>query len=158
MKLQDVIQKVENQKKGSFMAIQWQTEVGNARAKKDGVTIIKKTQTVVRCRVNYKNTQRYLESKSESEPSETTRAPWNKELDSDRKWIRQNLKDSSKLYLSVIPVKSKIVTKTNYYVNNVQVTKQELLDAQWVAPSSVDSKDLPVVMTVGLDNIIKIGK
>ena len=156
MKINEITKVMENKKKGTFLSIGWQREIASSKAKKEGISVIKTTDTIVRWGLkSYKNTRRYLaqEAVKEALGQQTEQKeykPWSKQI---TPYLLQHLSNPEKLYLLVYPVVRKNIAKVHYYINGVEATKQEVIDSGYCNASEFTKDELPLVMNPSIENI-----
>lgn len=156
MTLNELMEKVNKIRKGTFTRIVYTTEPTlSAAGRKAGVTVIKKTEKVVRLGVQYNNIEAVKEAEAaRTEPKRET-AAWCHWIVKDI-LAKHNTKEA--YYLSFAYAKDGHNTKTQYFLNDKPITKAELQDSGYVIPSYFTSNgDIPVVQKVNIDNIVELG-
>ena len=159
MELTNVINALTNQRKGTFVKIGWTSEIGNAKARKDGVSITKQTDAITRWGISYENLKSVKELKAqrsaEGNPVKET-TPWFVHL-KETPFIIQHVKDKAKTYVQLYPIKNRHLIKTKYFINDKETTKQAILDAGWVNASEFNKSET-LIMNIPTANIRYIGK
>lgn len=148
---------VDKIKRGAFVKIVYRTELPMlAAAKKQGVSASKITEKVVRLGVDYNNIKAVAEK-------EATRTTPKREVTSWCHWEIPNIlaqhNTKEDMYLAFATVNGGSHTKTQYMLNGVTATKQEVESANVVIPSYFKSSgDIPEVQRVNINNIIQLGE
>jgi len=159
MELKNIINKLSNKHKGTFVRVGWSSNIESAAARKSGVQVVKETDATVRWGVRYDNLKRVKEIKAlEGKVEETKqRKLWYKHLD-DTPYIVENLNDADKKYLQLFTINNRRSIKTKYFVNGNEITKKELANSGYVNASNLESKGECLVMNIPINNIRFIGK
>lgn len=118
----------------------------SVKAKK-GRTITKKSCVNARYGIDYSE----LQQVKEMDRSGFEKESWFIHTEHDS--IVANKKDPEKLYIQVMNPKS---SKIQYFENNKEITKQSLIEDGWFAPSELKEKEIPLTLTISLDNIKSI--
>lgn len=160
MELNNIINKLSKQHKGTFVRIGWKSNIESAKARNAGVSVVKETDATVRWGVKYDNLKRVKEIKAEKaaageQPKEVR--PWYKHLEQNP-YIIQHLLDKSKTYLQLYTVHNKKSMKTKYYINGKEMTKQQVIDSGYVNASEWAPKQECLIMNIPTANIRYIGK
>lgn len=151
MKLETLLEKLENYKAGSFVNLAWEREVSSAKAKKAGVTIIKKSAGLIRTDVNYSA----LAAVQNMERGE--KESW---FEHYRKGLLQSKKDSSKKYLQAFPVpgkkiSSKMVVDTGS--ETYECDAEKLYADGLITKAALGSKTGIDTFIIGVENITEFG-
>lgn len=160
MELSNIISKLSKQHKGTFVRIGWKSNIESAKARNAGISVVKETDATVRWGVRYDNLKRVKEIKAEKaaigeQPKEVK--PWYKHLEQSP-YIVQHLSDESKTYLQLYTVHNKKLMKTKYYINGIEMTKQQVIDSGYVNASEWSPKQECLIMNIPTANIRYIGK
>lgn len=160
MELNNIINKLSKQHKGTFVRVGWKSNIESAKARNAGVSVIKETDATVRWGVRYDNLKRVREIKAEKaaageQPREVK--PWYRHLEQNP-YIVQHLSDENKTYLQLYTVRNKKLMKTKYYINGVEMTKQQVIDSGYVNASEWSPKQECLIMNIPTANIRYIGK
>ena len=154
MELSQVQQVLENYKPGTYIKVCWEKDISSARAKKNGVTIIKKCEALVRTAIKYTHIKGIVPKSYENSEWET----WFEH--SDVRGMVQHKNDESKKYLQLYPINGKkIKTKIVATVetdNLENLYKLGFITKASLPQESVDEDEVRV-MTLSLDNITKFG-
>lgn len=159
MKIEKIKEILEGKNKGTFVSVGWQSDITSARAKKNGVTVIKQTDTLVRWGVQYDHLASVVKAKEERESSgEPVRqiTPWYKHMEGAT-YLLQKLSDESKTYLQLFPVRRQRA-KTKYFINGAEATKQQVIESGYVNASEFNKQTECLVMSIPTENIRYIGK
>lgn len=153
--------KVQNIKAGQFFKMSYVTTVEtSAKAKKEGVTVLKRTIGTFRLGINYKNTKKAIAYAAEKgkDINEESKLPWGQwKDDSKRIIVHTNKAGQYNEYLRVYDTPNK--PKIQYYINNRPVSKEELMKSGYVRASYFNpSKIYTGCSTINLTNIEWIGK
>lgn len=151
-----VLDAIQNIRKGTFVKIIYKSELPlTAAAKRDGVTATKITEKVVRLGVDYTHIQAVIDM-------EAARTEPKREVASWCHWEIPNIlaKHNTKedMYLTFASVNGGSHTKSEYQLNGVTATKQEIADANIVQPSYFKQNgEAPVIQKINVNNIIQLG-
>lgn len=160
MELNNIINKLNKQHKGTFIRIGWKSNIESAVARKSGVQVVKETDATVRWGVKYDNLKRVKDLKAEREsvdnPVKETKL-WYKHLE-QTPYIIQHLSDPHKTYLQLYTIHGKKSIKSKYYINGVEATKQQVIDSGYVNASEWAPKQECLIMNIPTANIRFIGK
>ena len=156
MTINEIMKELQTVRKGTFTRVVYTSEPTlTAAARKQGVTVVKHVEKVVRFGVKYRNIKS-VQEKMENEETKTTKRPaW-------CHWIVENIlsKHNTKedYYLSFAPTATGHHTKTTWYLNNKVVTRKEVEESGVVLPSYFKLNDtLPVIQQVKIENVLEIG-
>lgn len=156
MELKNINEILSKKHKGTFVRIGWKSNIESAKARNAGIEVIKQTETTVRWGISYDHLKRVKEIKATTQPAETKYKPWYKHLE-ETPYIVQHL-TNLKTYLQLFAVNKKGLTKTKYYVNGVEKTKEEVMASGYVNNSEWTTKGECLVMNIPTENIRFIGK
>lgn len=149
MHLNQIQEVLNHYKPGSFIKIGWERDISSARAKKQGITIIKKCEGIVRTGINYRNVKNATISENPEHES------WFEHC--NIRGLVQSKSDNSKKYLQLYPVKNnKIKQKISSNIEETNIEK--LYELGYVTKSSLNKSDKLIVITLGIENIVKFGK
>ena len=156
MKKIEVLKAVDSIKKGSFTRIVYSSEPTlSAAGKKAGVNVTKFTEKTVRIGVKYANMQAVKDTDAARTEPKKEVTPWY-HWEIEDILAKHNNKDA--YYLAFSYVNEGHNTRTQYFLNGVEVTKEELRESGYVIPSYFkEDKDLPVTQRINIDNIIALG-
>ena len=160
MELNNIINKLSKQHKGTFIRIGWKSNIESAKARNAGISVVKETAAIVRWGIKYDNLARVKAIKAEKAATgETQKAtkPWYKHLEK-YPYIIQHLSDATKTYLQIYTVHNKKSMKTKYYINGVEATKQQVIDSGYVNASEWAPKQECLIMSIPTTNILYVGK
>lgn len=159
MRKNELLNILQNKKKGQLIRIQYQTFPKlTAQTEKEGIKVVKITETTVRWGVNYSHIAAVIAERERSSNNGGIYKPW---------WhwsvpnvIQQhNSKDTQYFAVYTIPKNSNC--RVSYFIVSPtgrceQVTKQDLQNRQLVQNSYWSQKDAPTMMSISLENIIHI--
>lgn len=163
MELNKIKEFLSTYKKGSFVKIQYKSNIENASAKKQNISVEKYTNGSVRIGISYENIKKVKEQKAQAIangfiPSEDKKETWFEHL-GDQPMLVQNKTNPEKKYLQVFtsPNRGKVQYKLNG--NLFDGGKEKLLSLGVVNPSKFDNKgkDELVVFNLPIENIISLG-
>ena len=158
MELQKIEQELQNRQKGTFINVQWETNIESAKAKKQGVVVIKRVDTVTRWGIKYDHIKKVKELKAQQEQEEKKEyKPWYKHLEKNPCFI-QHLADENRVYLQLFTTNKSNTTKVKYYINGVEKSKQEVIESGYVNGSEWAPKSEHVIMNIPTENIRHIGR
>ena len=151
MKLDAVLKKLESYKAGTFIKIGWEREIGSAKAKKLGLSVVKRSEGVFRIDIAYDNLKAMqgVERNTEYES-------WFKHS-SLHNAILESKKDESKKYLQVFTgANTKVKTQT--IIAGEQKDIFSLYEDGLVTKAALpNNNEAPLTFTLSLDNIITFG-
>ena len=150
MKLDAVLKKLESYKAGTFVKIGWEREIGSAKAKKLGLSVVKKSEGVFRVDIAYDNLKAVqgVERNADYES-------WFKHS-SLHSAILESKKDESKKYLQVFTgANTKVKTQT--FIGEEQKDIYNLYEEGLVTKAALPNKDVSLTFTLNLDNIVTFG-
>lgn len=160
MELNNIINKLNKQHKGTFVRIGWKSNIESAKARNAGIQVVKETDALVRWGIQYDHLKRVQALKAEKaasgEPTKVVK-PWYKHLEQNP-YIIQHLSDETKTYLQLYTVNNKKSMKIKYYINGVEMTKQQVVDSGYVNASEWNPKQECLIMNIPTANIRYIGK
>lgn len=158
MKIEQLKERLENYKPGTFIKIAWEREIGNAKAKKAGIKITKKCEGIVRACINYNNLTaiKNISAAAITEKKES----W---FEHASKGLVRNKRDISKLYLQVFPVNTKKI-KSNVHLDSADVyfedgsvSFDELYKFGYINKSDLPNSNKIDTFTLNVDNILSFG-
>lgn len=148
MKIENTL---KNYRPGTYIKVCWERDISSARAKKNGVTIIKQCEALVRTAIKYNNIKGVTPSSNENYE------PWFKH--SELRGMIQHKKDSEKKYLQLYPVKGKKI-KTKIIATIETDNLNELYNLGLITKASLPQEtdaDEVQVMTLSIDNVTRFG-
>lgn len=154
---QNVYEALKGYQKGSYIRLGWKSTLGNAAAKKAGNVIIKQTETTGRIGIHYQNIASVKARKEQQEPSEKTYKVWFKHVEGHPE-IVEHLQDASKRYLQIFAVKPFSYSKVKYFLNGVEISKQDLEATGLCTKSDLAPSSGSELFNIPLDNLLFIGK
>ena len=151
MELNVILKKLESYKPGTFVKIGWEREISSAKAKKQGLNIVKKSEGIFRVDIAYDNlkamqgVERNTEYESWFKHSRIHNA------------ILESKKDESKKYLQVFTgANTKVKTQT--LVAGEQKDIFSLYEDGLVTKAALpNNNEAPLTFTLSLDNIVTFG-
>ena len=149
--VQNAINKVKN---GTFVSVEYETiPTMLAFAKKEGISITKRTTKVVRLGVDYSHIARVIAKRA----AENYTPP---ERQNPYEWIVKNSIakkiDGESIYLQLANVRGKSHAKSTWFMNGVEVSFDDVV--KYLAPSYLNkSSELPEIQKVNIENLIRIG-
>lgn len=159
MELNNIINKLNKQHKGTFVHVGWKSNIESAKARKQGVEVVKETNAVVRWGIRYDNLKRVKALKAEkmlSGEQHKAVTPWYKHMENNSYIIQHLSKPAT--YLQLYTVNNKKNIKSKYYINGVEATKQQVIDSGYVNASEWSPKQECLIMNIPTENILYIGK
>lgn len=160
MELNNIINKLSKQHKGTFIRIGWKSNIESAKARNAGISVVKETDATVRWGVKYDNLKRVKALRAEAlalKATTKTVPPWYKHIEGNYHLI-QHLSDPSKTYLQLFTINKKNSMKTRYYINGIEKTKQQVIDSGYVNASEWAPKQECLIMNIPTANIRYIGR
>lgn len=160
MEVKRINEILNNKQKGTFIRIGWRSNIESAAARKSGVRVVKQTDTTVRWGIKYDNLKRVKALKAEALALKATTkeyTPWCKHVEGFSHLV-ESIREPGKTYIQLFPIGKKGVTKTRYYINGVEKTKQEVIDSGYVNNSEWIPKGDCLIMNIPTANIRFIGK
>lgn len=158
MKLENLQEKLENYKSGTYVNVEWSREVSNAKCKKSGLTVIKNCNGVVRAAINYNNLKAVKALQDTN--FENNKTSW---FEHFSRGLVQNKQDTSKKYLQLF-------TTNNHKINSSYIvldaenkicmfnrTPEELYEMGMINKSELSSADKLATFTLNVENIVKFG-
>lgn len=148
--VQNAINRVKN---GTFVSVEYETTPTMlAFAKKEGISIIKRTTKIVRLGVDYSHIARVIAKRASKNYTPSERQ-------NPYEWIVKNIlakkHDGDSFYLQVANVRSSRAA-SKWFLNGIEVNFEDVVE--YLAPSYVNkSGDMPEVQKVNIDNLIRIG-
>ena len=144
MKVEEILKKLENYKSGTFAHIEWEKDISSAKAKKQGIKILKKSSGIIRTEINYEN----LKSVQNIEMG--NKESW---FEHYTKGILQSKKDSSKKYLQAFPIPNKNIS-VNIFVNGMEEENiQSLYEKGLINKDALTNVSVLNTIIVGVKNI-----
>ena len=138
MNITSVIEAIKNYRKGTFVKVGWKSDLVNASAKKQGITVEKYSEAIVRLGINYSNIKKVQLKRAEQEASGIEIKPaviWFKHS-TDIPCLIEHLKDENKKYLQIF-TGPKTKTKVKYFINGQEVTKKQIEDSGYALASKI---------------------
>lgn len=155
MKLEALIKKLNSYKAGTFVKITWERDISSAKAKKQGISVTKECEGVVRVGINYNS----LKALQGVERSEDRKPSWFEHCQNTPKGIIQSKSDNDKKYLQVFTVPgSKIKTSISTNNNETSSTADQLYEMGLITKAALSDKDELNTFTLNVENIKSFGK
>ena len=155
MKLEALIKKLNSYKAGTFVKITWERDISSAKAKKQGISVTKECEGVVRVGINYNS----LKALQGVERSEDRKPSWFEHCQDTPKGIIQSKSDNDKKYLQVFTVPgSKIKTSISTNNNETSRTVDQLYEMGLITKAALSDKDELNTFTLNVENIKSFGK
>lgn len=154
MKLEKIKNVLSKRQKGTYVQICTEKEITSERSKKLGVCVLKETTMTVRWGINYNNLKSVKEKRA-SGVEASSYSPWYRHVDVTPH-ILEKISDPTKKYLQLFPVNRKGYSKTRYFINGVEKTKQEVIDSGYVNKSAFAPKEEIAVFSVAIESIKSI--
>ena len=148
MTKEQILKALKTYHKGSFIKIQWETDITSASAKKQGYSVIKACESIVRLGVDYRHTRPAMQKQNT-----THQESWFKHCEDSILMV--NKKDCEKLYLQCFSLKQGL-TKIKYKVNGKEVSKEQVLEfaiPSKMQPTNQDNK----TFILSISNIKSLG-
>lgn len=157
MTFENVVTKLQNYNPGVFVRCGWQSNIGNARSRKEGVVITKESEATVRLGINYSNIKAVKQARAEqTEENTKPRKIWFRHLE-DAPAIIQHLEDENKKYLCMYPISKGGYPKVKYFLNGKEISKEALMLTGYVNPSEWNKSETNM-FSIPLENLRFIGK
>lgn len=157
MEFQKVCEAVANTPKGSFVRVGFRSKLGNAEAKKQGISITKETTVTGRIGINYNNIATVKARKAEQTEAPTREFKiWFKHVEG-RPEIIEHLQDAAKRYLQIFTAKPHNYPKVKYFIDGQEVSKQELEFSGLCTKTDLQPSSTSEVFNIPLENIMFIG-
>jgi hypothetical protein len=156
MEVKTINEILSKRHKGTYINIEWTSNIESAAARKSGVSVVKVNNTTVRWGIKYRNIKSVKESQV-SQQNSTPAKPWYKRID-DHPYLIQHLSDPSKIYLQLFTSQRESKMQTRYYINGIEATRQEIVDSGYVNKSSLETNSGCLIMNIPISNILSIGK
>lgn len=157
MTFESVLTKLSNYNNGSFIRCGWQSDLSNARARKEGVVVTKQSEATVRLGIKYSNIKAVkLARATNPESEEKPRKIWFRHLE-DVPAIIEHLEHTEKKYLCMYPISKGGNPKVKYFLNGEEVTKEFLMNSGYVNASEWNKNETNI-FSIPLENIRFIGK
>lgn len=152
---QKVYEALKGYQKGSFIRLGWESQLGSSAAKKAGYDIRKVTEATGRIGIHYNNIASVKARKEEQSSEEKSYTVWFKHVEGHPEII-EHLKDASKRYLQIFGA-SYAYPKVKYFVNGVEITKEELEATGLCTKSDLMLSSRSEVYNIPIENLIFIG-
>lgn len=157
MTFENVIEKLGNYNTGSFIRCGWQSDIGNARSRKEGVVITKQSEATVRLGIKYSNIKAVKEARAaKPEGEEKPHKIWFRHLE-DVPAIIEHLEHTEKKYLCMYPISKGGNAKVKFFMNGKEVSKEFLMASGYVNPSEWNKSETNM-FSIPLENIRFIGR
>lgn len=155
MKLEALINKLNNYKAGTFVKVTWERDISSAKARKQGISVTKECEGVVRVGINYNS----LKALQGVERSEDRKPSWFEHCQNAPKGIIQSKSDTDKKYLQVFTVPgSKIKTSISTNNNETSCSADQLYKLGLITKAALNNKDELNTFTLNVENIKSFGK
>lgn len=159
IKYEEMTNILKSYRPGTFVKVVWEKDIANANAKKQGISIIKRCEGVVRAGITYANisvVKDILNGKTEEE-LENKKHSWFTHCE-DCKCLIQSKKDNDKKYIQLFFVKGKKI-KSYVTVDGKKQSLSKLYEDGLITKSNLcNSNDEEMItMTLSLDNIVSFG-
>lgn len=155
MTINELMAAIKNIKKGTFVNIEYSVIPSlNAMAKKNGVSVVKKTKKVARIGVAYGNILKVIENNA-ADNHENKIVRENPYVWDVKNIIARNIKNDS-LYLQIANISKNSHSESEWFVDGEKVSVEEV--KQYIVPSYFNSKsEMPVVQKIKLENLVRVG-
>lgn len=148
---------LSNYKSGRLIRCGWQSDIGNARSRKEGVVITKQSEATVRLGINYSNIKAVKLARAEKgEEVVSTKRVWFRHVE-DVPAIVQHLDNAEKKYLCMYPISKGGNPRVKYFLNGKEISREALQATGYVNPSEWN-KTATNMFTIPLENINFIGR
>lgn len=157
MKLEALIKKLNSYKAGTFVKITWERDISSAKAKKQGISVTKECEGVVRVGINYNS----LKALQGVERSEDRKPSWFEHCQDTPKGIIQSKSDNDKKYLQVFTVpgsKIKSSISMNNECDETSCTVDRLYEMGLITKAALSNGDELNTFTLNVENIKSFGK
>lgn len=157
---QSVYEALRGYQKGSYIRLGWKSTLGSSAAKKAGYDIQKQTETTGRIGIHYGNIAsvkaRKAEQEQQPEEEKKTYTVWFKHVEGHPE-IVEHLKDATKRYLQIFAVKPFAYPKVKYFLNGVEISKQDLENTGLCTKSDLAPSSGSELFNIPLENLLFIG-
>lgn len=154
---QSVYEALKGYQKGTYVRIGWESQLGSAAAKKAGLLIRKVTETTGRIGIHYQNIASVQVRKAEQEQQNMKPyTVWFKHVEGHPEII-EHLKDATKRYLQIFAVKPFAYPKIKYFLNGIEISKQDLENTGYCTKSDLTSNSDSEVFNIPIGNLLFIG-
>lgn len=147
MKINELLNKLESYRAGTFVTLGWERDVSSAKAKKLGIQVMKSSSGLIRTEVDYNNLKAVQGMERGDKES------W---FEHFNKGILQSKKDPSKKYLQAFPVPGKKFN-VRMFVNGVEEDAQSLYEKGLITKAALGNTCELDTFTVSVDNIVNFG-
>lgn len=162
METKNLLKKLNNYRPGTFVKVCWEKDISSANAKKNGITIMKHYEAIVRTGINYRNIKEVaINDNANKNSNNEHKSSWYKH--SDIKGVVQHKEDENKKYLQVFPVKGKEI-KTKIVATVDENKLEKLYELGLITKAGLNKQyskleeNEVIVKTISFDNITKFGK
>lgn len=165
IKFETMVDILNSYKKGTFVKVVWEKDIASAKARKQGISIIKRCEGVVRAGITYTNisiVKDILAGKT-AEELENKRESWFTHCEEGMGLI-QNKKSPEKKYIQLFFVNGKKIKSCVSYTNSEEVggkSFSELYDMGYITKADLpksDEEEPLITMTLSLDNLVSFGE
>lgn len=151
MKINQLLEKLNFYKSGTFVMMEWEKDISSAKAKKQGIKVVKRSSGLIRTEVNYESLKAIQDSERGDKES------W---FEHYSKGILQHKKDPNKKYLQAFPIPGKKIKnimvvsdgKSTYECEAHKLCEQGIINKS--ALSNVENLD---TFIIGVENITRFG-
>lgn len=159
MKQNELMNILSSKRKGQLIRIQYKTFPKlAAQAERQGIQVMKITETTVRWGVNYSHIAAAIAEQEKRKNNGHLFRPW-WHWDIPNVIQKHNTKGTK--YFAVYTIPRNNNTRTNYFIISPtgvceQVSKSDLQNRGLVHNSYWNNKEIPIMFSISLDNIIRI--
>lgn len=157
MKLENLLNRLDSYKAGTFVKVIWSSDVSSAKAKKSGVEVTKNCEGLVRVGINYSNLKAVQEQLALRDENEPKKESWYTHSEVNRCLV-ESKKDTEKKYLQVFTIPGK---KIKSYMtvghSKFKVSADKLYELGLITKSALPNNDEMHVFTLAIDKIKSFG-
>ena len=158
MTIEAINEKLDSYKVGTFVNVVWEKDISSAKAKKQGIQVMKRCEGVVRAGITYANiglVKELMAMKSEEE-NESKKPSWFEHIG---RGLVQHKSNPEKKYMQLFFVNNSKI-KSIVSIGGVEKSPMELYEMGLITKADMPKEhDEPLItMTLSLDNIVSFGK
>lgn len=148
--LNEMLNKLDNYKSGSFVKAGWRRDVASAKARKQNLKVEKVSSGLIRTEINYENLEKVLNN---IDRSEERKESW---FEHYSKGILQSKKNPEKKYLQAFPIPGKMI-KSEILVNGIAMDPNEAYAQGYITKAALPTSSELLTFTISLDNLEYFG-
>lgn len=157
MKLDKIKEFFSEYHPGSLVRVGLKKEMASAKSRKQGISVVKMSESTVRFGVNPNNVKaiKFQKAFNAQDPAHQSRRfkPWSKRRE-DIPIVLEHLQDSSKQYLQIYSIANNAHPRSRYFINGEEVTKQQVIDSGYCNASEFkDNSDFTPQFIKNLEDV-----